>query len=741
MQTLLQSKWFWRFSLPVMASFAICGLLLLSLYFAAIASDGIAVARQRDVVALTVSKLKSSIAHDQESATVWDDAVTNSLARNPDWMETNLGVWMNTYFGHDAAIVLTADLNPIYQFLVDHNDASTADGLRTAYLPLATKLKERLIAGDQDGTSSKVLSIGEADIVYVGSRPAIVSIKPIVSDTGDIEQQPGRENLHVAVRFLDGDLAATVGQEYQFENLRFALYQPTDPRFSYLALHSTSGQVVGYFEWQPFRPGQQVLEATIPAIAFAFFAIFSAASVGGNALWRRSNRLKANQEQLRYQAAHDILTGLANRSEFNARVATAAQNAREDEAHAVLFIDLDRFKEVNDSLGHPAGDRLISLVGARLTSLLPDSLVARIGGDEFTVLVTSNDLLKPEHVAKAIVDDLRLPFEIEETQVTIGASVGVAVKNGAFDANEAIRQADIALYHAKAAGRNTYAIFGEHMDELLRKRRAMEADLRKAVNGRAEIEIFYQPVFSARDGMLCSLEALARWNHPTLGYVSPGEFIPLAEECGLIHEIGAIVLEDACSMLAHFPDIDFALNASLLELCSPAYPLNVIAALEKWKVSANRLEIEITESAATGEDGRSERTIAALRAAGVRFAIDDFGTGYSSFSRVQKIEVDRIKIDRSFIEEIHRSDNRALVTAMINVARAKGLKITAEGVETTEQRDALESLGCHHLQGFLLARPLSPNAARALLSAPDPLSTLPGHAGFWPDRQSYNVSR
>lgn len=167
-----------------------------------------------------------------------------------------------------------------------------------------------------------------------------------------------------------------------------------------------------------------------------------------------------------------------------------------------------------------------------------------------------------------------------------------------------------------------------------------------------------------------------------------------------------------------------------MELCSPSYPLNIIAALEKWQIPANRLEIEITESAATGEDGRSERNIAALRAAGVRFAIDDFGTGYSSFSRVQKIDVDRIKIDRSFIEEIHRSDNRALVVAMINIARAKGLKITAEGVETKEQRDTLKSLGCHHLQGFLLSRPLTQDAARALLSASDFTSTIRRHADF-----------
>ncbi|TWC78358.1 diguanylate cyclase (GGDEF)-like protein [Rhizobium sp. SJZ105] len=281
---------------------------------------------------------------------------------------------------------------------------------------------------------------------------------------------------------------------------------------------SRSGPVVGYFEWQPFTPGHKVLEATVPAIAIAFLAIFSAASVGGNALWRRSSRLRSSREQLQYQATHDGLTGLANRSDFNVEVAAAAQNAKEDEVHAVLFTDLDRFKEVNDSLGHPAGDKLISLVAARLMSLFPDGLVARIGGDEFTVLLTLNEFVQAEHAAKAIVDDLRAPFEIYGAHVAIGASVGVALKQGSFDANEAIRQADIARYHAKAVDRNTYAIFGNHMDELLRQRRALEADLRKAVNGRAQIETFYQPVFSAGEGTLCSLEALARWKHPELGY-------------------------------------------------------------------------------------------------------------------------------------------------------------------------------------------------------------------------------
>lgn len=254
------------------------------------------------------------------------------------------------------------------------------------------------------------------------------------------------------------------------------------------------------------------------------------------------------------------------------------------------------------------------------------------------------------------------------------------------------------------------------MDELLRKRRALENDLRSAVETCSEIETFYQPVFSASDGKLCSLEALARWKHPILGYISPDQFIPLAEEMGLIREIGSLVLEDACRTLSELPEINVAVNASARELEAPGYALRVLTTLARWNLSPDRLEIEMTESATVDNDGELGRTISTLRTAGVRFAIDDFGTGYSSFSRVQKVEVDRIKIDKSFIDEMHRSDSRALVVAMIDMARAKGLKITAEGVETDEQREALESIGCDDLQGFLLSRPLPREAAIAYVS-------------------------
>ena len=713
----LQSQWFLRGVLPACGSLVLCSLLLFSLSWAAARSDAVAVLRQRDLVTLTIAKLKAGIAHDQESATVWDDAVRNARAGNIEWIDANLGSWMHSYFGHDAALVLTSDLAPLYQFSADSDYAPTPGDLRGAYLPLAETLQGRLVAGDADGTNEKILSIGETDLSYVGFRPAIVSVKPIVSDTGDVEQTAGSEMLHVVVRFLDGDLPTVIGKEYAFSELQFSATRPRDRSLAFVPLKDRDGEIFGYFEWKPFRPGHHVLEATTPALILAFVALFAGSSLAGGAIWRRTERLAASRAELSHQACHDALTGLANRSHFNDELNRRLQEALDDERHTVLFVDLDRFKAVNDTFGHPIGDKLISLAAERMRDLLPEALIARIGGDEFTVLLQKDYSLQVEKLADALVQGLKVPFEIETAHIVIGASIGVAIARGPCDPAELTRQADIALYHAKAAGRNTYAIFGDHMDELLRKRRALESDLRSAVVSGSQIETFYQPVYSASNGRICSLEALARWKHHTLGYISPDEFIPLAEEMGLIREIGSLVLEDACRTLAELPDITVAVNASARELEAPGYALRVLTTLARWNLSPDRLEIEMTESATIDNCGELGRTISTLRTAGVRFAIDDFGTGYSSFSRVQKVEVDRIKIDKSFIDDMHRSDSRALVIAMIDMARAKGLKITAEGVETTEQREALESLGCDDLQGFLMSRPLPREAAIAYVSA------------------------
>ncbi len=710
-----QSQWFLKWLLPTIASALVGSLLLGTLYWAAARADQVAAERQKDLVTLIVSKMQSSVAHDQESATVWDDAVVKTKAGDLDWLATNLGHWMHTYFGHDAAVVLSADGLIIYQFIAESENAPSAEDLRESYLPLARRLRERLSAGEE-AVSDTALSIGQSDLTYVGKRPAIVSVKPITSDTGEIEQRAGEENLHVAVRFLDSDFLAEIGNEYQFAEMQFTVDNPHDKSHSQIPLKSASGQLIGFFNWHPFEPGSSVLYATLPVIGLSVLSIFVAASLSGRAIWKRSARLALSRQQLQHLALHDSLTGLANRAHFERELASRLESALPQAKHGVLFVDLDRFKAVNDTYGHPTGDKLISLVALRLLDLLPNALIGRIGGDEFTVLLDRSEAQEAGSLAESIVKRLREPFDIDGAHVVVGASVGVALATGTLDAVELIRRADIALYHAKAAGRNTYAIFGEHMDDLLRKRRRLEHDLRAALKGKTQFEIFYQPVYPANSDLPCSLEALSRWRHPELGLIPPDVFIPIAEEIGAIHEIGALVLEDACDMLAALPLIDIAINASAIEMASPGYPLRVLSTLAKWGVEPNRLEIEITESLAVSGEEQTTRNVTMLREARVRLAIDDFGTGHSSFSRVQSMIVDRIKIDKSFIHNISQDRTRAVVDAIITMARAQGLDTTAEGVETNEQRNAVISLGCDNVQGFLLSRPISRGQVLALFN-------------------------
>ncbi|MGR9556537.1 putative bifunctional diguanylate cyclase/phosphodiesterase (plasmid) [Rhizobium leguminosarum] len=701
-----RSRWVLKWVLPAATSLIIGCVLFGTLQWSAAQTDMVAEARQRDLVRLIVSKMQASVAHDQESATVWDDAVRKTDARDVEWLRSNLGEWMQTYFGHDVAVVLSSDRNPIYEFIAPSDNALTPDDLRVAYVPLADALQKRLAASDTEGVTDRVLSIGESDLTYIGRRPAVVSVKPIVSDTGDIEQQPGEQNLHVAVRFLDQSFVSEIGKDYQFTEMQFSADAPTDAEHSFVPLMSRSGAAIGYFTWRPFRPGASMMEATLPAVGLAAVAIFVAASLFGRAIWRRSARLASSRAELQHLASRDPLTGLSNRAHFSTELAARLGAASQDQSYCVLFIDLDRFKAVNDTFGHPTGDKLISLVAQRMNEIMPAALIGRIGGDEFTVLLEEVDGQVADAACARIVQRLREPFEIDGAHIVIGASVGAALVAGRADPSELTRQADIALYHAKAAGRNTFAIFGNHMDELLRRRRKLEQDLRLALETRSQVEAFYQPVYSAEHKGLSSMEALARWKHPEEGFIAPDIFIPIAEEIGLIQEVGAIVLEDACGVMADLPCICMAINASALELCSDGYPLRVLSRLAKWNIDPRRLEIEITESLALGGEGHSDRNIATLRNAGVRIAIDDFGTGYSSFSRVQNLMIDRIKIDKSFIDAV-QGESRPLIEAMISMARAKGLKTTAEGVETDEQSDALVALGCDSLQGFLISRPLS----------------------------------
>jgi len=697
-------------SLPFKIIFAtlfaaiIIGTVYGTMMYAVVQSDRSTVERQDSLLALVVGKMQDSIAHDQESATVWDDAVTHVAEGDREWMAANLGRWMNSYFGHDAAFVLgPTDLLAYGYSAIEANEDVAFASVAPDALKLVKKLRKRLADGDTAGTSDRSLSIGESDIVRISNRPAILSVKPIVSDSGEIAVDEQHQFVHIALRYLDGDFANTLASEYLFNDLRFEWRKDGREGRSVFPLTSRSGQVLGYFSWVPFRPGTEVLRATEPVLAVGGLLVLAVMSAFVLLLQGRSSRLRESQSRLQHLAHHDVLSGLPNRAAFNAAVEETLVKSQA----AILFVDLDRFKNVNDTLGHPVGDKLIAEVGSRLRSAVGTGvLVARIGGDEFTIIIPDPKMNLVEKLAEDIVAAIRSPFEIDGQPILIGASIGIAVSSSGSDAQDLIRRADIALYHAKEAGRNQFAIFGQHMDDLIRTRRDLERDLRTALETGDEIAVHYQPIY-ASNARLIGVEALTRWRHPTKGLVQPDTFISIAEEAGLIDRLGEIVMSTALTDAKKWPELIVAVNASPVELRSETYALRVIGLLDKFDFDPRQLEIEITESAVLEDEEACRRNIRALREIGVQIALDDFGTGFSSFGRLQKLDVDRIKIDRCFVGEYGKpGSNAGIVQAMIELAHAGGMRATAEGIETPEQQAWLINAGCDELQGFFLSRPV-----------------------------------
>ncbi len=717
-----QTRFILNFVTPLALAIGLSFALYFALAWSAQQSDQLSEERQKQLVELIVSNMQAGIAHDQESSSVWDDAVKAVTRDEPDreWLDNNLGAWMHTYFQHDGAFVVSPNDELIVSFLNGEPDARQAYArIAEAARPLIEKLRVRLARQDETGVNDQVLSIGESNIASIEGRPAVISLKPIVSDTGDLEQVPGQEFIHIAVRFLDGSFLEAIGRDYLFEDLHFSPTPTSATGRSRTALRASSGDVIGYFVWTPFLPGAAVLRNATPVLAVVAAAILSLMGLLGALAWRRSAHLSRSRKQLEHMAHSDTLTGLPNRASFSRHLGQVLAKRKAEDAVAVLYLDLDHFKEVNDTSGHPVGDALLVDVAARLKEVAgPLAMVARVGGDEFTVATRQAAPDDLERLCDRLISAIRRPFLVHGHPITIGLSVGVAVAGEqGDDGSELTRKADIALYHAKAAGRNCYAIFGSHMDELVRSRRDMERDLRVALEKPGQIEVHYQPVFSTIDQELTGVEALARWRHPEKGLVPPDVFIPVAEEIRLIDVLGGLVLREACAAALQWPTLTVAVNASAIELREEAYARRVISLLKEIGFDPTRLEIEITESALADNSGHCERNISELREVGVRFALDDFGTGFSSFGRLQSLEVDRIKIDKCFVDGFGKpGGSEEIVRAMINLAQAKGLKTTAEGIETPEQNAVLQRLGCDEIQGYLLSRPVSATAITAMLA-------------------------
>ncbi|MEN4817769.1 putative bifunctional diguanylate cyclase/phosphodiesterase [Pantoea agglomerans] len=631
------------------------------------------------------------------------------------WLDENIGLWLYEMFGHQLILVLDQQ-NQIVRVWREGQPVSAPEND-----PLIGEVLQSPLVNDPARHDN-------ADYARVTNRAAALAVGNIQRESNALP----RFRL-VSLKFLDDGYLAGLAERNQLQGLHFSDGTPQPGTGARYLLIAQAGEAVGYLNWIPSRPGAQMLRTIGPSTGLAVLAISLLCLYMVRRLWNSSVnlsqsmlRLGASEAQAQHLAFHDVLTGLPNRALVEDRLTQAlALATRHDQRVALLLIDLDRFKTINDTHGHHAGDELIIAVAQRLSRIVRASdTVGRISGDEFIVVMPDVDNIGQVHsLAQRIIDELSEPFTLFGSDVWSGASIGLALapKDG-VDRLELMRKADIALYEAKSGGRGTYRQFERAMDESVRTRQTIAADLRTALHTHQGLEVWYQPLMDIGGQQMVGIEALLRWHHPARGLIAPGEFIAIAEETGLIIPLGEWVLAEACITQQRFPELLVAVNVSPVQFRSTGFVERVMAIVSQNGGDPKRLELEITEGVLIEDEREARAIIVELRDAGFRIALDDFGTGYSSLNYLSNFPVDKIKIDRSFTQSLGVAENSvAIVESVVKLGHAMGLMVTAEGVETPGQMSALADAGCNQLQGYLFSQAVPADQLAALMKtiAPD----------------------
>ncbi|WAJ26546.1 putative bifunctional diguanylate cyclase/phosphodiesterase [Antarcticirhabdus aurantiaca] len=684
--------------------------------FSARRIDTHTLARERSAVGLYLGSRLSRIASEQQSITAWDEAVTRIGAADLVWIDENAGAYMQAAFGHDAVFILDAANKPVYAMSAGTRLAADRFAADAATLMPLVEALRRQVHGEAGRAD-----LGVTDIVMVHGRPAMVSVKLVVPYTGKVSVAPGAESIHISVRTIDDRVLSALGEREQIERVHLVAVPEFRGDEGSYRLVSKAGTPLGWVVWRTERPGTQLILETAPALVslfvlFAGFLLFLVVKL--RAQDQERERIEAHTKFL---AHHDTLTGLPNRALFDETLTHALAASGVDGRFVALHsVDLDGFKHVNDTLGHPAGDDLIRQVARRLTTaVLGRGTVARLGGDEFAVIQTG--VRSPEEagsLARLMLEAVRAPFQLDHDQAVIGASIGIALATDrAAGRTELMRQADIALYDAKSTGKDRFRLFEPRLDVEVQENRRIERDLRQALEGGEGLRLAYQPLFADDGRTILGAEALLRWDHPVHGPISPSAFVPIAEERGLIVALGDFVLREACRTAREIDLPWIAVNVSATQLKEPLFPRRILELLRDHGLTPNRLQLEITEGVLLEATDSVAQALEQIRALGISVALDDFGTGYSSLQYLHRYPVDKIKIDRSFVLNVAASEQaQALVKAMVDVARAFDMQVVAEGVETSLQRDRLVQLGCGQLQGFLFAEALRVEDLRHIIA-------------------------
>ena len=642
------------------------------------------------------------------------------------WIAQHVGNWLQTYFGHD--VVAIVDGSDELKFLRFRAAPDAPSAPARADLAASLDLLRGRLAVPPDGTLDVFGGQNQprpgrrsALIQHFLGRPAIVAAVA-VGTTADLSAGNAGAPVVFSVEYIDGPMLRRIGSNLQLSDLH-SIGTATPPAGQYVtALTDARGEPIARFAWTPSPPGREVVMSVLPFIAAALAGFALLVGLMMRHMRRTAQAITAGESQLRHLAMHDPICGLPNRIFFAERLETVIGEVRAGgPPAAVFYIDLDHFKDVNDTLGHHVGDELILNVTQRLSRILRGSdLVARLGGDEFAIITTcGSDSYSLQAIAGRIISAVCAPYLINGHNIIIGASIGIAaIDRRARDAADILRYADMALYRAKNEGRNRACIYDAAMDADLSNRKLLEGDLHHAIQTDG-LHAAYQPIVNASGDTVIGVEALARWRHPSLGDISPAQFIPVAEHSGLIVELGEWMLRRACLDGAKWPGVTIAVNVSPLQFRRSDFVEMVERILKETEFDASRLELELTESTLLGNMETAELSMLRLKATGVRFALDDFGTGYSSLLYLRRFPFDKLKIDSSFVRAIEKApDAAAIVHAVVSLGRGLGMKVTAEGVETAEQHLFLRAAGVHSMQGYRFGKPGPANDISARLASP-----------------------
>ncbi|MFC7704317.1 putative bifunctional diguanylate cyclase/phosphodiesterase [Plastorhodobacter daqingensis] len=665
----------------------------------------------------------------QQSATIWDDAVRAAQSDNRQWLIENLGTWLQEYFGHDETMLVSPEGYLTYVWrdgtTVPPEDWGDRAPVLAALIGDMRREMRAASVGLADATEV-IAHMSVGDLVTIGGRGSMVSIVPIVPDTDRLVQPVGREFLHVAVRYIDAALSERVAAPIELNQPRFLSEPPDDPTVRAVALADAQGRPIMWFAWNPSRPGMVLVRELVPAFALALAIGGMVVALLSWLLVNASVRLQRSEEKARHLALHDPLSGLPNRASFERHLTAALKDlAAGGPTVGLVCLDVDRFKLVNDSLGHPAGDELIRVVARRLQDALrPGDLPARLGGDEFAVVLRARSSEGQDRFCADLARRLSQPYELSGEVIHASASIGCVAADPVRpeEPDALMRKADFALYRAKRDGRARHRVFDSSMARTMLRRNDMERDLRRALQTGLELVTVYQPVFDGR-GQFSGAASALRWNHPEQGTLGPELFVPLAEERGLVQALGQQALSRACKFAAEADLPEIAVDVSPIQLRDDQFPRKLTTILVATGLSPSRLELGLTPGGRQGEDEAMIRGIAEIKRLGVSVSVSNFETRFAALPAMRSLGIDTLRIDRTFVRRLEEDDYLLRVAqVMVDLARGVGMKVSADGVETAQEHALLLDLGCSRFRGQLFSEPMEPVQLMHRYCRPSPAS-------------------